>query len=191
MPTICLSISSAAGIWRWNNSDTDTVSCMSRRVRGFSTMVNYRRRPAARNRFLGLNDAVPCASTSLRARLLRHDVQFQFFGASNDDQARSNPDLRAGQQFVQRIDAGDRLSAEFNDHVPFTKPGPLRRTVRFDGEHQHAALDGQMVVADHAAVQLDVLPGQADVTAPDLALFDEPAGDVFRGVDRDGKTDSL
>ena len=99
--------------------------------------------------------------------------------------------MRAGQQFVQRIDAGDRMPAEFNNHVPFTQTANLRRTVRFDGKHQHAALNGQIVVADRAAVQLHVLSGHADVTPPDLAIFDEPAGDVFRGVDRDGKTDSL
>src|SRR2546426_3419699 len=83
------------------------------------------------------------------------------------------------------------MSAEFNNHVPFTQGGKLRRTVRLDGKRQHAALNGQIVMADHAAVQLHVLAGQADVTARDFALFDEPAGDVFRRVDRDGKTNSL
>ena len=103
------------------------------------------------------------ASISLQARLVRRDVQLEFFGAPNHHKPRSNPDLRAGQQFVQRIDAGDRMSAEFNDHVAFTQTGKLRRTVRFDGKHQHAVLNGQMVVANHTAVQFHVLSGQTDV----------------------------
>src|ERR1035437_7732200 len=41
------------------------------------------------------------------------------------------------------------------------------------------------------AMQRHVLAAYADVTARDLAVLDEPAGDVFGRVDSDGETDAL
>src|SRR6266567_911101 len=41
------------------------------------------------------------------------------------------------------------------------------------------------------AVQRHVLSAHADVTAPDLALFDQPAGHVFSRVDAQREADSL
>src|ERR1051326_7807629 len=48
-----------------------------------------------------------------------------------------------------------------------------------------------MIVPHQAPVHFHVLPGNTDVTAPDLAILDEPAGDMLRRIDGNGEADSL
>src|ERR1700736_3608878 len=89
------------------------------------------------------------------------------------------------------MDGSDRAFAETHDHISRLQTGALSRAVFIYGDDQHTCFHGQIVEADNAAMKWHILTGDADITAPDPAITDQPAGHQLGCVTGDGKTDSL
>ena len=66
-----------------------------------------------------------------------------------------------------------------------------RGGILLDGVDENAGALPQLVEARDAFVDGDVLPGHADVAAPDAALLDQPAGDELGRLAADGEADAL
>src|SRR5215831_14651608 len=87
--------------------------------------------------------------------------------------------------------SADRLAIERDDQIALAQAGSFGRTVLLDRNNQHARLKWQTVKAHDPPVNRHVLTGDADVTAPDFSVSDEPAGHKFRRVTGDREADSL
>ncbi len=67
----------------------------------------------------------------------------------------------------------------------------LGRTAFLDRNNKHAGFPRQIVKANDAPMERHILSGDADVTAPNFGVFDQPASHEPCGVARDRETDSL
>src|SRR5207237_9766193 len=65
------------------------------------------------------------------------------------------------------------------------------RTVGFDRNDKQSGINRQVVIADYSPVHFYILASHTDVAAPDFAVLNQPARDIFCGVDPDGKTEAL
>src|ERR1041385_4953078 len=92
---------------------------------------------------------------------------------------------------MQRINGRDRLPVEGDHDVALAQAGPLGGTASDDGNDQHTAGRGQLVMPHRPAMQRHILSAYTDMTPAHFAFLDQPAGDVFGGVYADGKTEAL
>ena len=115
-----------------------------------------------------------------------------FSVARGSRQRRRHADALFGEQAVQLIDALDVLAGKADDDVAFPQarfatPGCSARSTppRMPDETREA------VEPDELPRQRRVLPGHADVRAPDAAVANQPADDELRGVRGDGEAEAL
>ena len=92
------------------------------------------------------------------------------------------------QQFVQVVDGRHISIVKTDDQIAGLQFRIVGRSVRFDVLDQNAGAHIQSVVGDKPSVELDGLPGNADVTAPDLAVEDQFADDELDQIGSDRET---
>lgn len=92
---------------------------------------------------------------------------------------------------MEVVDAGDGLAVKPDNHIALGESGCGAGARRLDGNNHDAAFHWQVVKADHAAVQRNVLPAHSDVAAPHFAVADQAPRDKRRRIDRDGEAQAL
>ena len=141
----------------------------------------------------GRPEGEPSRHTSLTlSRFFRHDFTDSSFSVRRSTVSELlMPTLRVGQQAMEVVHAGDRLSVERNDDVAFPQSGSLGGTARRDRHNDDAGFLRQIVETHHAAMQRHGLRLHADVAAADTPIAQQSSGDEFRGVDADGEAQCL
>src|SRR2546422_4625179 len=89
------------------------------------------------------------------------------------------------------IDAGSRVIVKANNDVPFAHSTFSCRAVTLEGYNQDSALDGKVIVAHDSARKRNVLSGKTYITATDLTVANQPAGNELGSVNRGSKGDPL
>src|ERR1700722_17709878 len=87
--------------------------------------------------------------------------------------------------------ASHRLLVERHDHVSLSQSGRPRRAKTLRAHYHHAGFPGKRIETNHPPMNGHRLRGDADITAPDLSIAQQTAGNKFRGVDANRETDSL
>ena len=83
------------------------------------------------------------------------------------------------------------LAVERDDDVAFAQLALRRGAVGLDRRDEDAARHREAVEPDDLPRDRRVLPGHADVRAPDPAVANQPADDELRGVRGNGETQPL
>src|SRR6266478_3923307 len=89
------------------------------------------------------------------------------------------------------IDAGGRVIVKANDDVSFAKFSIPCRAVGLERHNQDSAVDGKVIVAHDSAWKRNVLSRQAYITATDLTIANQAAGNELGSVNRSSKGDPL
>src|SRR5262245_26083766 len=118
---------------------------------------------------------------------LRDNVQHCLFVAAQNRQSNLCPYLLFGQEPMKIVNARYRTVSVTDNQVAFFEPSALRRSVGFQRNHQDTARHRQVVQQHLTTVEHNVLSGNADLSAPDLAVSYEKPGDKLCRVDRGGK----
>lgn len=92
---------------------------------------------------------------------------------------------------VEFVDARNGLAGKGDDDIAFAEAGAACGAAGFDAGDEDAVFDRQVVKPDDAPVDGHFLADDADPTAADSSLLDQPCGDEFGGVAGDGEADAL
>src|SRR5277367_2907862 len=77
------------------------------------------------------------------------------------------------------------------DYIAFAQARGSRRAFVFDANDHYPGFFRKSIEAHHPPMNRNRLRRDADVAASDPSIAQQPAGDEFRGIDADRKTDSL
>src|SRR5438045_9200931 len=92
---------------------------------------------------------------------------------------------------MECVDVRDERIIKTNDDVSLPQSCGKGRTFGFDRNDKQSGINRQVVIAHDSPVDLHVLTADAEVAAADSAIFDEPARDIFRRINADGKAKAL
>jgi hypothetical protein len=92
---------------------------------------------------------------------------------------------------MQNVNVRYRMTAESNNDVALLQAGSSTRTSGFDGNHQDAAVDEEIVPPNKPSMDRHVLTGYTDVSTTNSSILDQLPGNEFCRVDRSSETDTL
>src|SRR5262245_60839346 len=95
------------------------------------------------------------------------------------------------QQAMERIDVGHWMIVETDDEVSFLHSRALCRTVSLDSDDEDACAHRQVVASHEQSMEWRILSGNANITAPDPAVFYQPARYKLCSIDGGRKADAL
>src|SRR5208283_4928033 len=124
-------------------------------------------------------------------RILWDDFDIQLLGPPQYRQFALQTYLVARQHPMQVINRRHCPAIESDDHVAFFDPRSGGRTTWLHGDHQYPTLARQLMESHEPTMQIDVLSGDANIRATDLAVAHQVSEHKPRRVNGHGKTDTL
>src|SRR6266852_5298223 len=163
------------------------------RVRLFFAPFAYPPRTLRSNAFLGRTMKTRPTWKRLlsRARFLRHYRHRQSLRMPDDYQLAPRSHLRIRQQSVQIVHTSHRFLVERNNDVALPQTRGPGGTASLHPQDHHATLSWKTIETHHPAMNWYRLRRNANPTAPDPTVTQQPASHELRGIDPDRKTNSL
>jgi len=118
-------------------------------------------------------------------------VKHCLLAAPKNRERHAHSHVLLGQEAMQVINARDGMIPITHDEIAFAHASSLCGAVVLNGDDQHAALNRQVMEAHQAAMERDILPGHADIAAPDLSVSYKEASDMLRHRHQYGEAETL